>query len=107
MAELIPPEHPGIIVKEEFIEAFSLTQDEVAAQTGIPQDELTAVTAGKMELSPVSALKLAKFFGMSESYFFNLAARYSLDLAKEKAQSSLAKIIPFRRKEAASSRAHT
>lgn len=96
MAKLIPLEHPGIIVKEEFIEALDLTAYAVSKGTGITQTALGEIVKGKRNISAINALKLSKFFGVSENFFINIQARYNLDLAKEKAKKPLSKIIPFK-----------
>lgn len=98
MAKLISLEHPGIVLKEAFIEAFELTPYAVAKETGITQTALGEILKGKRSISAVNALKLSKFFGVSESYFLNLQTKYNLDIAKEKSQKPLAKIITFKRK---------
>ena len=98
MAKLIPLEHPGIILKEEFIEPFELTPYAISKETGITQTALGEILKGKRSISAVNALKLSKFFGVSESYFLNLQTKYTLDIAKEKSKKALAQIIPFRRK---------
>jgi antitoxin HigA-1 len=95
MAKQIPLEHPGIIIKEEFIESLELTPYAVAKGTGIPQTALGEILKGKRNISAINALKLSKFFGISENYFINIQTRYNLDLAKEKAKKPLSKIVPF------------
>jgi addiction module HigA family antidote len=95
MSNKIPLEHPGIILKEEFIDPLGITAYTISKRTGIPQTALGEILKGKRNISPVNALKLAKFFGMSENYFLNIQTRYDLDLAKEKASYPLSKIIPF------------
>ena len=96
MTTQIPVEHPGVILKEEFIEAFDLTPYAVAKGTGIPQTALSEILKGKRKISAINALKLSKFFGVSESFFINIQTRYNLDIAKEKTQKTLSEIIPFR-----------
>ncbi len=96
MTTQIPIEHPGVILKEEFIEAFDLTPYAVAKRTGIPQTALSEILRGKRNISATNALKLSEFFGVSESFFINIQTRCNLDIAKEKAQEALSEIIPFR-----------
>jgi antitoxin HigA-1 len=99
MTKKIPLEYPGIILKEEFIEALALTPYAVSKETGISQTALGEILKGKRGISAVNGLKLSKFFGMSESYFLNLQTKYDLDVARENSKKPLANIIPFRRKE--------
>jgi addiction module HigA family antidote len=95
MSNKIPLEHPGIVLKEEFIDPLEITAYAISKRTGIPQTALGEILKGKRNISPVNALKLAKFFGMSENYFLNIQTRYDLDRAKEKVSYPLSKIIPF------------
>ena len=97
MANLIPLEHPGVILKEEFIEPLEITAYAVSKGTGITQTAIGEIIKGKRNISPVNALKLSKYFGLSESFFMNIQGRYDLDLAKEKAKKPLSKIVPFKR----------
>lgn len=97
MAQLIPLEHPGRLLKEEFIDPLEITAYAVSKGTGITQTAIGEIIKGKRNISPVNALKLSKFFGVSESFFMNIQARYDLDLAKEKARKPLSKIVPFKR----------
>lgn len=97
MANLIPLEHPGVILKEEFIEPLEITAYAVSKGTGITQTAIGEIVKGKRNISPVNALKLSKYFGVSENFFMNIQARYDLDLAKEKAKKPLSKIVPFKR----------
>ena len=99
MAKQIPLEHPGLIIKEEFIEPLELTAYAVAKGTGIPQTALGEILRGKRNISAINALKLSKFFGVSESFFLNIQNKYNLDLAKDKAKKPLSKIIPFNAKK--------
>ncbi len=98
MAYKIPIEHPGIIIKEEFVEALGLTPYAVAKETGISQTALGEILKGKRGVSAVNALRLAKFFGVSENFFSNIQTRYDLDCAKEKAGKKLLDITPFTQK---------
>jgi len=97
MANLIPLEHPGILLKEEFIESLEISAYAVSKGTGIPQTALSEIIKGKRNISAINALKLSKFFGVSENYFMNIQAKYDLDLAKEKAKKPLSKITPLQR----------
>ena len=82
MAGQIQFEHPGIIIKEEFIEAFGITPYVVAKGTGISQTALGEILKGKRGISAVNSWRLAKYFGVSESFFSNIQSRYSIDMAK-------------------------
>ncbi len=97
MANLIPLEHPGIILSEEFLEPLEITPYALSKGTGISQTAIGEIIKGNRNISPVNALRFSKFLGVSDHYFLNIQMRYNLDLAKEKNTEGLAKILPFQR----------
>lgn len=98
MSNMIPLEHPGVILLEEFIEPLGLTPYKVAKEIGIQQTALGEILKGKRGISTSVGLKLAKFFGMSEEYFVKIQTQYEIDKTKVKQKASLGKIIPYRPK---------
>ncbi len=96
MTNLIALEHPGIVVKEEFLDELGVTVYKVAQETGISRTALGQILKGKRSITPNTGLKLAAFFGVSDDYFVKLQMHYDIDLVKEKEKKSLAKIIRFR-----------
>lgn len=95
MATMIPLEHPGIILKEEFIDPMGLTAYRVSQGTGITESTLSKIIQGKLNISSVNGLKLARFFGLSDDYFSRIQMQYDLDKARAEQKNSLAKIIAF------------
>ena len=95
MANRIPLEHPGVLLKEEFIEAMGLSVYKVSQATGINQTALGQIIKGERRISPLNSLKLSKFFGMSDNFFANLQTQFELDLAKETGKNILGKITPL------------
>ena len=95
MAHLIPLEHPGIILQEEFIDAFGLTAYKVSKGTGINQTAIGAILRGERRITHKTGLKLAKYFSMSDEYFVKLQMQHDLDIEKERESKALGKIIPF------------
>jgi len=84
MANLIPIEHPGRILKEEFMVPLDVTAYQISKETGISETALSQIIKGTRGISISNALKLSLFFGLSDEYFANLQMRYTLDLEKEK-----------------------
>ena len=98
MSDMIPLEHPGVILLEEFIEPLGLTPYKVAKEIGIQQTAMGEILRGKRGISIAVGLKLSKFFGVSEGYFVKIQMQYDIDKAKKSQKSSIGKIIPFRPK---------
>ncbi len=97
MAEkLIPLEHPGIILKEEFMQPFGLSAYRLAKDTGISNMAISEIVRGKRNITPRVGIRLSKYFGMSEGYFSRLQLQYDLDLIKEREGNAVKKIRQFR-----------
>lgn len=95
MTTMIPLEHPGTILKEEFLDPLGLTAYKVAKRTGISESTLSKIIKGKLNISSVNGLKLARFFGLSDDYFGRIQMQYDLDKARTEQKKSLGKIIRF------------
>lgn len=95
MATMIQLEHPGIILKEEFLDPMGLTAYRVAQGTGITESTLSKIIKGKLNISSVNGLKLARFLGLSDEYFSRIQMQYDLDKARTEQKKSLAKIVRF------------
>jgi addiction module HigA family antidote len=95
MGELIPIEHPGVLLKDEFLVPLGLTAYRVSKETGINETALGQILKGKRSISPLNGLKLARFFGLSDDYFVRIQMRYDLDNVAEKEKESLGRIVEF------------
>lgn len=95
MAQMIPLEHPGIILKEEFLDPMELTNYKVSKGTGISETALGEIINGKRGISPINGLRLAKFFGMSDDFFIKIQMQYEIDKAKKKESKKLDRIVQF------------
>ena len=93
MATMIPLEHPGIILKEEFLDPMDLTAYRVSQGTGITESTLSKIIKGKLNISSVNGLKLARFFGLSDEYFSRIQMLYDLDKARTEQKKSLFKVL--------------
>lgn len=99
MAKLIPLEHPGTILKEEFIKPLGLSNYKVAKATGISEVTIGRIVKGSQPITPNSGLRLAKFFGLSDDYFVKIQMQYDVDEVKQKEGKKIGKIIRFTPKE--------
>lgn len=75
--------HPGIILREEFIEDMEITQYRLAKDTDIPHSRVTAIIQGKRAITPDTALRLSRYFGTSAEFWLGLQKEYDLRKARE------------------------
>ena len=82
--KLIPLEHPGFVLKEEFLDPLNLSAYRVSKETGISAMTLSEILRGIRSITPRVGIRLSKYFGVSEGYFSRLQLQYDLDRVKEK-----------------------
>ena len=75
--------HPGTVLKTMFLEPLKLSVYRVAKDIHVPQTRLSQIIAGERSITPDTALRLSKYFGLEEIFWLELQAVY--DLAKQKA----------------------
>ena len=90
--KLIPLEHPGVFLKEEFLGPLSLSAYKVSKDTGIPSMALSEILRGIRSITPRVGIRLSKYFGVSEGYFSRLQLQYDIDVVKENEGQEVRKI---------------
>ncbi len=89
-----PPTHPGEMLLEEFLNPMGLTQRELADAIHVPYQRINEIINGKRGVTPATALRLARFFGMSPGFWMNLQLRWDLYFAQRDEISILEEIHP-------------
>jgi antitoxin HigA-1 len=85
MAEAkLPPIHPGEILLEEFLEPMGISQYRLAKEIGVPARRINEIVLGKRAITPDTALRLSRYFGLSERFWLNLQTRYDLEVEKDR-----------------------
>lgn len=72
------PTHPGEMLLEEFLMPMQLTQRELADAIHVPYQRINEIIHGRRGVTPGTALRLAKFFGMSPDFWMNVQLRWDL-----------------------------
>jgi addiction module HigA family antidote len=96
----LSPLHPGEMLREEFLKPMGLTPYAVAKACGVPRTRIERIVREELGITADTALRLAKFFGMSVEFWVNLQAQYDVETAKNKIAKELKAIEPVRRKAA-------
>ncbi len=73
-----PPTHPGEMLLEEFLKPFEMTQRELAAQIGVSYPRVNELIHGKRGVTPDTALRLGRLFGMEPHFWLNLQMCWDL-----------------------------
>lgn len=96
-----PPTHPGEMLLEEFLKPMELSQRDLADAIRVPYQRVNEIVNGKRGITPSTALRLAKFLGMSPDFWMNLQLRWDLYEAKEAESEELKRIPHFKAAHAA------
>ena len=62
---------------------MGLSQNRLALIIGVPARRINEIVLGKRGLTADTALRLAKFFGMSAQFWTGLQSEYELDVVAE------------------------
>ena len=89
------PTHPGEMLLEEFLNPMGLTQRELADAIHVPYQRVNDIVNGRRGITPSTALRLAKVFGMSADFWLNVQLRWDLFFAEQKEKSVLDGIVPL------------
>ncbi len=92
----LDPLHPGEILQEEFLKPMGLSQNRLALALRVPARRINEIVLGRRRVTADTALRLARYFGMSPQFWLGLQMDYELDMAEDKVESQIEKeIIPF------------
>jgi antitoxin HigA-1 len=94
------PVHPGEILLEEFLLPLEISQYKLAKEINVPARRINEIIHGTRRVSADTALRLSRFFGLSEKYWMNLQMRYDLEVEKDKLQNRLSKEVKIYHKSA-------
>ena len=89
------PTHPGEMLLEEFLKPMGITQRDLANTINVPYQRVNEIINGKRGISPGTALRLAKAFGVSADFWMNIQLRWDLYFAKQSESDAIDKIKPL------------
>jgi addiction module HigA family antidote len=81
---------------EEFLIPAGLTQRELANAIHVPYQRINEIINERRGMTPSTALRLAKFFGMSPDFWMNVQLRWDLYQAKQSEAQELDSIHPYK-----------
>ncbi len=83
------PVHPGEILAEEFLKPLNVSQYRLAKDISVPARRINEIVHGKRSISADTALRLSRYFGLSERFWLNLQSRYDLEVEKERLEGRI------------------
>jgi len=83
------PTHPGEMLLEEFLAPMHITQRELADAIRVPYQRINEIVNGRRGITPSTALRLSKFFGMSADFWLAVQLRWDLYHAQQNERDTL------------------
>jgi addiction module HigA family antidote len=91
--ELLAPIHPGEILLEEFLKPMEISQERLAQDINVPTEQINEIIQEKRGITADIALRLSRYFGMSERFWMNLQTRYDIEVEKDRLKERLEKEV--------------
>jgi len=88
-AKKMAPVHPGEILMEEFLLPLGISQYRLSKDVGVAPRRINEIVHGKRAISPDTALRLARYFGTTETFWSNLQVHYDLEVERDRLGSRL------------------
>jgi addiction module HigA family antidote len=81
---MIDIEHPGVMLKEDFLDDLEVKSGTLAKSIGVDRTAIKNIIDGTRGISAEMSIRLGLFFGMSDTFWLNLQRDYDLRLARRK-----------------------
>lgn len=91
------PVTPGEMLREEFLEEYELSQNQLAKAIGISPNRIAEIVNNRRRITADTALRLSLYFGNTAEFWLNLQTRYDLKIARQKLDPKAAQRIKSRR----------
>jgi addiction module HigA family antidote len=91
--EKLQPVHPGEVLLEEFLKPMELSQNRLALDIRVSARRINEIVHGKRRITADTALRLARYFGMSPQFWLGLQMDYGLDVASDQFSDRLEKEV--------------
>jgi antitoxin HigA-1 len=77
----LPRVHPGEILRIDFLEPMKFSVYSLAQAIKVPRSRVNDIVRGRRGITTDTALRLARYFGMTPEFWINLQTRHDLELA--------------------------
>ena len=74
--------HPGEVLLEEFLKPMKISQNGLAKDIGVSPRRINEIVLAKRSITADTALRLARYFGVSEKFWMGLQNDFDLEEAR-------------------------
>src|ERR1700736_5692478 len=85
---LLPPVHPGEILREDFMKPLRLTVNKLALELHVPATRIGEIVHERRRITAETALRLARYFKTNPEFWLNLQNFYDLEVTRRSGKVS-------------------
>lgn len=83
MSPLEDPMHPGEVLKELYLDPLGMGAIAFARRLDVPRTRIERLVKGVTSMTPDTALRLARAFNTTPSYWMNMQTNYDMSVASK------------------------
>lgn len=88
MSLLEAPMHPGEVLKELYLDPLGMGAIALARRLDVPRTRIERLVKGVTNMTPDTALRLARAFNTTPAYWMNMQTNYDMAAASKKVDVS-------------------
>ncbi|MBO9097456.1 MULTISPECIES: HigA family addiction module antitoxin [unclassified Rhizobium] len=92
MKHILPPVHPGEILREEYLAPLKMSAGALARKLNVPRTRIERLVAEETPVTIDTALRLARFFDTTPEFWMNMQTGYELKRQAEEKRAEIAAI---------------
>ena len=85
---LMPPVHPGEILREDFMKPLGLTVNKLAIELRVPATRIGEIVHERRRITAETAMRLARYFHTNAEFWLNLQNCYDLEVSRRSGKAS-------------------
>ncbi len=86
--ELMPPVHPGEVLREDFMKPLGLTVNRLALELHVPATSIGEIVHEPRRITAETALRLARYFNTNAEFWLNLQNFFDLEVTRRSGKIS-------------------
>ena len=80
--DVLPPLHPGEVLREDFMAPLGLSAGKIAKACGVPRTRIERIATERLGITGDTAVRLGRVLGTGPELWMNLQARFETESAK-------------------------
>jgi addiction module HigA family antidote len=89
--------HPGRILLEDYLAPHGISVFSFARDIGVSPWRIYEIVQGERAITPILALRLAHYFGLSKRFWLDLQAQYDRQIEQETTSGKVIDIAAIRK----------